>query len=125
MNKRDHDTLVKSIESIAEIPQLDSIAEAIKSRRDALSQEVRDKTFHKIEELVRESGLSLNEVLPRRTGQSVPQGPMTVRFRDPQNPQNVWGGRGKKPSWLTKALESGRKLEDFKAVEQGASKQAA
>ena len=35
-------------------------------------------------------------------------------YRDPDNPENTWsGGRGRKPAWLSTALESGRQLEDF------------
>jgi DNA-binding protein H-NS len=35
------------------------------------------------------------------------------RYRNPNDPQQTWSGRGKRPNWLNKALESGKKLDDF------------
>ena len=33
--------------------------------------------------------------------------------RDPDNTDNTWAGRGRKPKWLEKALKAGKKVEDF------------
>jgi len=35
------------------------------------------------------------------------------RYRDPANPFNTWGGRGKRPEWLRTYLEQGKLLVDF------------
>lgn len=35
------------------------------------------------------------------------------RYRDPANPFNTWGGRGKRPDWLRAYLEQGAQLSDF------------
>jgi DNA-binding protein H-NS len=37
---------------------------------------------------------------------------MAPKFRDPAT-GDTWSGRGLKPKWLTTALESGKKVEDF------------
>ncbi len=37
-----------------------------------------------------------------------------VKFRDPQNPDNTWAGKGRKPGWLVQALAQGRSLEEFR-----------
>ena len=34
-------------------------------------------------------------------------------YRNPDNAAETWAGRGLKPRWLTAALKSGKKLEDF------------
>lgn len=34
-------------------------------------------------------------------------------FRNPDNKQETWAGRGMKPKWLTAALKGGKKLEAF------------
>lgn len=42
---------------------------------------------------------------------------LPIRFRNPDNPEETWAGRGLRPRWLVAALKSRkRKLEDF-AVE--------
>ncbi len=36
------------------------------------------------------------------------------RFRNPDEPSQVWTGRGKQPKWLAAQLSSGRRIEDFR-----------
>src|SRR6202040_3405953 len=35
------------------------------------------------------------------------------KYRNPENPAETWAGRGLRPRWLTAAIKSGKKLEDF------------
>ena len=35
------------------------------------------------------------------------------KFRNPQIPSETWSGRGKQPRWLSAALKTGRKIEEF------------
>ncbi|MGO4154372.1 H-NS family nucleoid-associated regulatory protein [Cupriavidus sp. YAF13] len=41
-----------------------------------------------------------------------------IRYRDEAG--NTWTGRGKRPTWLTKSLESGKTLEDFLVMPEAA-----
>jgi DNA-binding protein H-NS len=41
------------------------------------------------------------------------RGAVPPKYRNPENPEETWAGRGLKPRWLAAALKSGRKLEDF------------
>jgi len=41
------------------------------------------------------------------------------KYRNPQMPSETWSGRGKQPRWLVAAIQSGRKIEDFKIRESG------
>lgn len=36
-----------------------------------------------------------------------------IKYRDNNNPDNVWTGRGRKPTWLTTAIDNGHSLEEF------------
>lgn len=39
---------------------------------------------------------------------------LVAKFRNPENAEEIWAGRGSRPRWLTAALKGGRKkLEDF------------
>jgi hypothetical protein len=40
----------------------------------------------------------------------------------PDNPAETWAGRGLKPRWLTAAIKSGKKVEDFLITGSAASK---
>ena len=35
------------------------------------------------------------------------------KYRNPNEPYETWSGRGRLPRWLTAALKTGRKIEDF------------
>jgi DNA-binding protein H-NS len=39
--------------------------------------------------------------------------PVEVRYRNPNNEQETWTGRGKQPRWLVAAIASGKSLADF------------
>jgi DNA-binding protein H-NS len=36
------------------------------------------------------------------------------KFRNPEQPDETWAGRGKQPKWLTKQLKSGKRMDDFR-----------
>jgi DNA-binding protein H-NS len=42
-----------------------------------------------------------------------PRGAVAPKYRNPENPAETWAGRGLRPRWLTAAMKSGKKLEDF------------
>ena len=41
------------------------------------------------------------------------RGVVPPKYRNPDNPAETWAGRGLKPRWITAALKSGKKLEQF------------
>jgi DNA-binding protein H-NS len=41
------------------------------------------------------------------------RGKVAPKYRNPENPSETWAGRGLKPRWLSAALKSGKKLDDF------------
>jgi len=49
-------------------------------------------------------------------------GAIAPKYRNPENPTETWAGRGLKPRWLTAAIKSGKKAEDFLIASSGASK---
>jgi DNA-binding protein H-NS len=40
-------------------------------------------------------------------------GKLPPRYRNPENPEQTWAGRGLQPRWLKQALKSGKKLSHF------------
>jgi DNA-binding protein H-NS len=41
------------------------------------------------------------------------RGAVAPKYRNPDNLEETWAGRGLKPRWLAAALKTGKKLEDF------------
>jgi DNA-binding protein H-NS len=52
------------------------------------------------------------------------RGKVAPKYRNPENPEETWAGRGLKPRWLSAALKTGKKLEDF-SIAGGAKESAA
>src|SRR5271163_993015 len=47
------------------------------------------------------------------------RGSVAPKYRNPENSAETWAGRGLKPRWLTAALKSGGKIEDFAIAPSG------
>jgi len=41
------------------------------------------------------------------------RGAVAPKYRNPENPNETWAGRGLKPRWLAAALKAGHKIEAF------------
>lgn len=64
------------------------------------------------------AGFSIEEAIdalkPYISKKSKPVGAIYLaKYRDPANTGNTYGGRGKRPDWLRKYIDEGRKLEEF------------
>ncbi len=46
------------------------------------------------------------------------------KYRNPQNPEETWAGRGLRPKWLTAAIKGGKSADDFLIRGAVASKKA-
>lgn len=94
--------------SLQELKQLEkNVAKAITSFEERRKTDARAK----VDELARELGFSLNELAEaapsRKRAASEP------KYRDPENPEITWSGRGRKPAWIVDGLAAGKSLEDF------------
>jgi DNA-binding protein H-NS len=49
------------------------------------------------------------------------RGLVAPKYRNSENPAETWAGRGLKPRWLTAAIKSGKKAEDFLIAGSGPS----
>lgn len=96
IEKMSHGELVKLR---AEIDRL--IQEKQAAERMALKQSLAD--------MAKAKGFTLDEIVGKGRRGTVP-----IKYRDPENPENTWTGRGRTPRWLVAALKRGRsKKEDF------------
>jgi DNA-binding protein H-NS len=79
----------------------------IAQKRDEERAEIKDK----ITALAREHGFDVRDLVGRGKGRN---GAVAVKYRDPQNPNNTWTGRGRMPRWMAAATKGGKvKKEDF------------
>lgn len=85
-----------------------------RERRDALKA---------AEAAARDHGFTLDELMPlmggqrgrgRRAAGAAGSGPVNApRYRNPDNAEQTWSGRGRRPRWVHDAEAAGRSLSDM------------
>lgn len=70
-------------------------------RREALSA---------VEEAAKAHGFNLTELTAAKKSRG---GSVAAKYAHPENPELTWTGRGRKPKWVSEALDSGKSLEDL------------
>ena len=80
-----------------------SIKQKQKTERVALRKQM--------EELAQQSGFTFDEVAsaskPRKTSKVAP------KYANPDDKEQVWTGRGRRPKWVEAALADGKDLDDM------------
>lgn len=105
--------------SHAELQVLIKSAEAqMASARKNHVHEVRTK----MDALLQNAGLTLDEVYPRRgsKGSTDAKSAVAPKYRNPENAAQTWSGRGKRPLWFVEALKK-RGVTAESLLIQGAS----
>jgi DNA-binding protein H-NS len=72
----------------------------------------RSRVLDQMRELAGSLGMTLEDVIRGEKGKS---GTVAAKYRNPDNPDLTWSGRGKRPAWVNEALASGKTLEDLAA----------
>lgn len=98
--------------SVEELKRLQVEAEAlIVSKKDQAIEDAYDQIVAIADGL----GFSIEELLElgEQKRKKTTRKAVEPRYRNKNNPEETWTGRGKQPRWLVAELEKGAKLEDF------------
>lgn len=89
------------------------IKQALQAQRaDAIAQA--KKIIQQFDLNARELGLGNTGASPvSRKASGDARASVAPKYRDPQNPENTWTGRGKPPRWLASAMAAGKSKESF------------
>lgn len=82
------------------------LSRAIEERRETERAEL----LKKINNLASDAGFTLTDLL---SGKPAKKAPSKAKYQNPNNKEEGWTGKGRKPKWLVDLLEAGSKLEDF------------
>jgi DNA-binding protein H-NS len=100
MNKNDFKSL--SLDRLWELREeiVAALAAKMIAEKSVLEDRLRKLNGHAQVDQIRKARRSYPTVFPK--------------YRNPNQPSETWAGRGKKPRWLTAALMSGKRLDDFR-----------
>jgi DNA-binding protein H-NS len=85
------------------------VARAISTFEERKKQEA----IAELEQRAREMGFNLAELLAASSGRK--RKPAKVKYRNPDNTDETWTGRGRRPRWIDAALKGGKSLDDLLA----------
>jgi DNA-binding protein H-NS len=96
------------------LPELRQLARDVEEHIKWRKEEDRKRVRQQMRELAASIGMTVEEVLgygvERKSKGRVLLPP---KYRNPENPEETWSGKGHRPQWVKEALESGRKLEEM------------
>jgi DNA-binding protein H-NS len=88
-----------------------AVAERMREMRDTGITQLRATIAEQAQLL----GVSIDDLLPKKRG----RGRGAAKYRDPEDPQNIWSGRGKPPRWMHDLLDQGHTKDEFAIKESG------
>lgn len=96
--------------------QLTELIAKAQSRQGELQKEKVTRLRDKINAMIKEEGLTFDDVFGQRAPKSKRAGTtVAAKYRNPADPEQAWSGRGKRPRWFNEALKAGTKEKDMLA----------
>ena len=76
----------------------------------------RQEALSAVEQIAQEHGFKLADLLGEgKSGKARKSTGSAKRYVNPEDPEQTWSGRGRRPRWITEALEAGRTLDELAA----------
>lgn len=98
--------------------QLRALMPNVKERIVELEETKCQKAFEKMEAAAAEVGMTAEELLKffkkkekKKTLENV-----APKYKNPNNPEETWSGRGRKPAWIESWLKAGKDLKALEAA---------
>lgn len=92
------------------VAELSDLLARVKTAISAKQVEERIELRNRLSDLAKASGYSVSELF----GGKVKAG-KAIAYRHPNDPSLTWSGRGRRPTWLAKELDEGKRLEEMAA----------
>lgn len=92
------------------LEELKILKSKIENAIDTFEIRALEKARSELEDHAKSLGFSLDQILHAKPKRAA----VAIKYRDPNNAQNTWTGRGRQPKWVKAFLGTGKTLEDLK-----------
>ncbi len=96
------------------LEQLQALVPAAQQRIVELEEKQRQQAFDKVQAAAAEVGMSPAELLKHFGVGARAKKPVKPKYRNPDNPDETWSGRGRKPEWVKEWIDAGKDLAELK-----------
>lgn len=98
--------------SLAELRTLQTeVSEALKSRHHLDVSKAREQILH----IAQSAGMSVKDLLASKPPKHAKTASVAAKYRNPDDPSQLWSGRGKHPRWVKAWLDAGKSLDALRA----------
>lgn len=111
MDSREFDRLTSKISTL-DLVDLKKIGEHVQATIIQKQTESREALTNELRAKAEAAGFDLADLIGGKAV-SAPGQKIAAKYRNPDDPNVTWGGRGKRPNWINNALASGKKLDDM------------
>ncbi len=93
--------------------QLNELIEQARNRQTELAKQNISVVRDRIEVMLRDECLTIGDIYPGRGRRSGRKSVVAPKYRNPNDHEQTWSGRGKRPHWFKDALAAGRSDTDM------------
>ena len=95
--------------SISQLQALEvRVAEELKTRHFLSRSQAREQILH----IARAAGISIGQLAAIKSSKLPKASPVTMKYRNPNDPSQQWSGRGRQPTWVKELIETGKSLNE-------------
>ena len=99
------------------LPELQALSSGLQKEFKAREASIYKDARAEVREIERKYGLTIEDILSGKKKSSATssetKSPVAAKYRNPENTEQTWTGRGKKPKWVESALAQGKSIEEF------------
>lgn len=104
------DTMFDKIDDMSQ-EELKALKKRVDRALETVVERRKEAARKRLEEQAREMGFKLDELMEAKPGKT--RKTIAPKYRNPDDPDQTWTGRGRKPKWVEAHLEKGGSLNDI------------
>ena len=93
--------------------ELAELSEGVMAEQARRKNEALKEALAKVKEIAAGIGMTVEELLESEGKKKKAPQKGIAKYRNPENPEQTWTGKGQRPRWFLAALESGVTPEDM------------
>lgn len=93
--------------------ELNQLRRDVEKAIDTLAAREKKAALQAAEKAAAEHGFSLAELAGFAGKKGAAKSKSPAKYRNPENPDQTWTGKGRKPDWFKAAIEAGKSESDF------------
>ncbi|MBB3713729.1 DNA-binding protein H-NS [Limimaricola variabilis] len=97
-----------------DLDELKKLQKVVNKAVEDFHERKRREALAAAEKAAAELGFSLGELTSGQKASKKTKTGLPPKYRNPQNPDQSWSGRGRRPQWVVEATENGIDIEEFR-----------